>query len=318
MHTEGARKEGGMGRKRILLPPDWNQPQVISDYLQWQHDKGLRERTREINASILNWLALWLMVRRGRTLTTASAEDLQEWRHALTVSDASVGSYISSVKAFYQWAAHTQRVPVDPAWSLPRPRLRRRKPRAISRKALQVAIDNAPDRIRPWLVLAAYAGLRASDIAGLRREDIYDDEEGGAYLQIGEYAKGGHSRVVQLSDYVLAELYAHGLPSRGPVFLRPDGLPNTAKGVSNLANEYLHGLGITETLHKLRHFFGRAAYRASRDLRTLQDALGHADVNTTALYSEGDAAMARQMVAAIQPEQWRTARTGRPDDPTRW
>jgi site-specific recombinase XerD len=93
--------------------------------------------------------------------------------------------------------------------------------------------------------------------------------------------------VVPLSPFVLGELAAAGLPGRGWAFLRRDGMPgpNTPATVSHQANQALHAAGIAATLHQLRHRFASQLYRHSRDLRLVQDLLGHVNLATTAGYA---------------------------------
>lgn len=71
------------------------------------------------------------------------------------------------------------------------------------------------------------------------------------------------------------------------MFRRSDGHagPNRPKHVSNLAAGYLHDAGIPATLHMLRHRFGTEAYRVDRDLRLVQELLGHQDPASTAGYA---------------------------------
>ena len=90
-----------------------------------------------------------------------------------------------------------------------------------------------------------------------------------------------------LISAVLAELHAYGLPKTGWVFRRRDGAPgpNRPWTVSHLSNEYLHEQGISATLHQLRHRFGTVAYQARRDLRMVQELLGHSSPATTAGYA---------------------------------
>ena len=57
--------------------------------------------------------------------------------------------------------------------------------------ALLSALDSAPPRIRLWLVLAAWCGLRAREIALLRAESIRLDAEPPFLIVSSESAKGG-------------------------------------------------------------------------------------------------------------------------------
>jgi integrase/recombinase XerC len=176
-------------------------------------------------------------------------------------------------------------VPVRPDIDVPLPKARKGRPRPISEEQLRVAILNAPRRIRPWLVLAALAGLRCAEIAGLRREDLLDTADEPVIIVMG---KGRKERIVPLSPQLWRELVDYGLPRRGIVFLRRDGQrgQNDPKLVSQLANAYLKSVGVNETLHQLRHRFATQAYAVHKDLRVVQELMGHADPATTARYAE--------------------------------
>jgi integrase/recombinase XerC len=227
-------------------------------------------------------------------LTEASAEDLAAWREGLSVGPGTVVGYVSHAHEFYTWLMVMGLREDNPAEGLPVPRLRRRLPRPIGEGDLFTAVSGAPERIRPWLVLAGWAGLRAKEIAFLRRECVLDTARPPVLLVAESAAKGGRERVVPLGGFVLGELRAAGLPASGWVFGRRDGGrgPNAPWLVSQLSNSYLHEAGITATLHQLRHRFGTVVYAARRDLRMTQEMLGHASPSTTAGYAafdQGDA-----------------------------
>jgi integrase/recombinase XerC len=152
------------------------------------------------------------------------------------------------------------------------------------------AVAGAPLRIRPWLVLAGWCGLRACEIAGLRRENVLDTARPPVLLIAAGATKGNRERIVPVSGFVLGELQAAGLPRSGWVFPRADGHagPNRPHNVSHLCNDYLHDRGYPETLHQLRHRFGTMMYRGTRDLRLVQDMIGHASPSTTAGYAMFD------------------------------
>ena len=106
-----------------------------------------------------------------------------------------------------------------------------------------------------------------------------------------------------MSVFVLAELRTAGLPHNGWVFRRRDGGhgPNAPWTVSHLANQHLADCGADATLHQLRHRFGSSLYKETRDLRLVQDLLGHRSPETTAGYAAWDqrgAAAAVELLAA--------------------
>jgi site-specific recombinase XerC len=69
--------------------------------------------------------------------------------------------------------------------------------------------------------------------------------------------------------------------------------------VSQLANQHLHACGSAATLHQLRHWFGTETYRARRDLRVVQELLGHASPMSTAGYAAYDQADQVAVVSAL-------------------
>jgi integrase/recombinase XerC len=237
-------------------------------------------------------------------LLEATGADLRAWRAGLAVTPDSVRSYCSHAKHFYAWAVREGLRPDSPAGGLDIPRRVTRLPRPIGEDDLMHAVTNAPPRVRPWLVLAGWAGLRACEIAGLRRERILDTARPPVLLVASDATKGRRERAVPMAAFVAAELRLAHLPRTGIVFRRPDGRPNTPSDISHVANRYLRSVGVDATLHQLRHRFATAMYIASGyDLRMVQDLLGHKDPSSTALYAAWNRAGAADVVNALPAPQ---------------
>ena len=272
-------------------------PDVVSLHLR--HLELLGHTPASIYSRRRALARLWIAL--GKPLLDADAVDLLAWRVGLSVGPATICAYVSHARAFYRWAAAEGLIDISPAERLPVPKVPRRIPRPIGDRALFAAVAGAPDRIRPWLALAGWCGLRAREIALLRRECILETRMP-PLLLVGHDATKGHAdRLVPLHDFALGELLEHGLPRAGWVFKRYDGLPgpNRPWVVSHLSNAYLHKAGHPETLHQLRHRFATSAYTDSRDLRMVQELLGHAHPQTTALYAAWDQSEAAAVVARI-------------------
>lgn len=232
----------------------------------------------------------------SKPLHEVTAADLAAWRAGLTVSNATIAGYVSNVREFYAWCFARGYIPADPAVGLPVPRTPRRLPRPISEAGLMEALDCAPLRIRPWLVLAGWCGLRAKEIALLKGENIHLHSTPPVLFIASDATKGVQERVIPLSPFASAELTAAALPVRGLVFRRFDGQPLKPWMVSKLCNEHLHHCGVPETLHQLRHRFATMSYHVSYNLRAVQELMGHASPATTAGYAaydraEGEAAV---------------------------
>jgi integrase/recombinase XerC len=235
----------------------------------------------------------------GKPLLEATEDDLHRWQEQLRGSVAYIANRLANCSQLYAWAHGTADLLAEnPARRMVRPKVGRGLPRPIGDAALDIAISTAAPDVRLCLVLGAYAGLRAGEMSRLERRDILDTVEAPVMLLQG---KGGKERIVPASPRVLFELRAYGMPTRGPILRRRDGRPGapTPARVSQLVNEHLHDLGIGDTLHAGRHRFATATYQISRDIRLVQELLGHSDPATTAVYAAYAASEAAAVVGAL-------------------
>src|SRR5258708_1972844 len=223
----------------------------------------------------------------------ATAGDLAAWRASLAVGGHAVVVYCAHVAGFYDFAVTRGIIDSNPAAGLPVPSPPRGVPRPVSEEDLAAALACASGRVRPWLVLAGWAGMRAKEIALLKRDCVLDTAASPAILIARNATKGRRERLIPMSQFVLDELRLAGLPSHGYVFPRHDGRPgpNTPWLISQLAGRALHESGSSATLHSLRHRFASQLYQQTRDIRLVQEMLGHASPATTAVYADyGDGA----------------------------
>jgi integrase len=270
---------------------------LIAAHLRYMHLLGLADNTIYNRARALRLLAR----STPGPLRDATDDDLIRWRLSLTVTNDTIAGYVSHIRSFYRWMMQEGQREDDPTARVPVPKTGRRLPRPISDEDLAYAVATADARIRPWLVLAAWCGLRAKEIALLRWENVLANAEPPVLLVAADATKGIRERTIPLHEFAAAELAA--LPGRhmGYVFRRHDGHPGPNKPwlVSQLANEHLHECGSVSTLHKLRHWFGTNTYRAKHDLRVVQELMGHAYPHTTAGYAAFDNVEAVETVRAL-------------------
>lgn len=247
-------------------------------------------------------------------LADAATDDLLRWRMALAgKSETYILAQVSHLRCFHAWLIEQEYRPDNPARRLPVPRKPSAVPHPIGEAELRAAIDGAPDRIRLWLVLAAYDGLRACEIAALRRSCIRENGDRPHIRIAADATKGGYEGTVPLSPYVVAEIRAAGLPATGWAFRRLDGEPGhpSPHRVSQLCNDYLHGLGLADTLHSLRHYFGTEILASTGNVRTAQRALRHRRLDTTAVYTLITDDAVAGAVEAIAPRRLATVRHGK-------
>lgn len=268
--------------------------ELMQQHLKWLRLRGLSENTINQRQGCIRRMLKALDLTDPLEVTATMLADWQEgWRYAPQTHSA----YVSHTLSFYTWAVDVGALQENPAEVLVRPKIPRRLPRPIPEGRLELALAEATGRIRIWLFLAAFAGLRACEIAQVRREWLVL----GAKPILVIVGKGGKERIVPIAPHLLAELLVYGLPKNGALFGRLDdpNRPVKAGSVSSRCNEYLHDMGIPDTLHSLRHRFGSRFYQESLDLRLTQETMGHGSPVTTAGYAAYSPDAAAAVVARM-------------------
>jgi integrase/recombinase XerC len=258
--------------------------QTVSRFLQHCRLRNLAPATIDQRERALRRLGRFM---GAKGLLALDHDDLDEWwGDCGRLSPEGRACELSHVRSFYRWCVAEAVLEVDPTRRLMRPKLDRRLPRPIGDDKLAFALAAADDRQRAILMLAGFAGLRAGEIARLRVEDIVLDEE--PPVVIVRRGKGAKDRIVPVSPPLVTELRDYiGPRARGFVFANLDGRPGQVPEhrISQVSNRFLHDNGIRETLHQLRHRFGTVLYRRSKDLRLVQEMMGHASPVTTSGYA---------------------------------
>jgi integrase len=270
---------------------------AVAEHLEWMTSVGMSSRTVTDRRGTLERLSRWLETRPGEpTLLRVVGPDLSAWHRSLhRFAPQSVSTYVGHVKGFYGWLRLERDYP-DVAGRLRRPRLPRRVPRPIPDAALQLALQSAGPRVLRCLLLMAFCGLRVGEVARLYRRELRDTADPPVVVVHG---KGGRTRVVPLPVDVVGQLRSTGLPLSGPVVRTSTGRALTPNQVSQIVNGHLHQLGIPETAHALRHWYATRSYRITRDLRLVQELLGHEDPSTTSGYAAYDPAGVAVLLAEL-------------------
>lgn len=142
-----------------------------------------------------------------------------------------------------------------------------------------------------------YGGLRVSELVKLDLQNIDFDD-----CSVKFFGKGNKERYVPLHPDVIAAIIDY-LPSRlekkpkdadaeKALFRSAHGKRITPRGIQLLVKKYAKLAGIRDaekiTPHKLRHTFATMLYQKTKDIRVLQDLLGHANISTTQIYTHTD------------------------------
>lgn len=248
--------------------------EAIQGFIVWLAAGGRAPATRELRRYHLASLADTVP---GGPLT-ATEDDLTAWLGNDDWSANTRRSARASVVGFFRWLHVSGRRADDPAALLPTVPGVLGKPRPCPEAALKSAVIAAGPRERLMLALAAGVGLRRAEVARTRVDDVTATLDGPTLRVVG---KGGRVRSVPISDEL-----ADAIAARGRGWLFPNvvtGEPLTPAHVGKCISRLLPP---GWTTHTLRHRFASAAYRQDRDIRAVQELLGHASVATTQIYTE--------------------------------
>lgn len=217
---------------------------------------------------------------------------VETWLSSLTVSPATIRSRLSALRTFSKWCLAHGYMKKDPTFGVNGPRIGISQPRELSQLEVAKVLANAPDlRAEVIILFAVSAGLRVSEIAGARREDL--DLDGRTLTVVG---KGRKERTVWLGDELLEAVssYIGRNPGRSGPLVRSETNPTrglTAGHIGKIASGWMREAGVKahaydgRSAHAFRHTAAGQMLDDGADLRQVQVALGHDRLSTTAIYT---------------------------------
>lgn len=219
-------------------------------------------------------------------------EPIEGFLGDLEHSDETKYAYWRRIKALYRFAEKRFGMFDEKRGDIPNPMAQVQPPERIEKvpptleeeelRALLAAARTV--RNREMLLLAIDNGMRAAEIAGLRRDQIR-----GNYISV--YGKK-REKYIPISDDRKRGLLKllEGRNGRGDyIFLsnKGDGKPLTANGVYQIFRKLMDRAGIPGPKlgpHRVRHAVGRGLIMQGADLVTVQYTLGHKNIASTRRY----------------------------------
>ena len=244
----------------------------------WGADQhGWRQATRHAYAGRCKRADAWLHDQRSIPLNRANLDDLTAFMSTVGRAPATRNGMRQALIMWYQWRGRA----TNPAVDLPRLRDRRRSPVAIAHNdvvTLMRAAAAGPPQWRVVIALLAFTGLRASEVCGLRWADLVD-----GWLHVE--GKGGHERTVPVADDlgVLLDWWRPQCPSAVWILPGKHG-PMTYQGLWYAVREIGDAAGVKVRPHLFRSTFATTLLQDGADVRTVQQLLGHANLQATSRY----------------------------------
>lgn len=221
----------------------------------------------------------------GITLEKVTPQMLQDYLSKFqNLSPSSRNIKKAAFRSFFKWCLENELVRKDPSRLL---KFERGLQKELSyftpeqaRRFLSV-IENERDRVIFTLFL--HTGLRLSELASISVGMVKGKDR---FLING---KGGKSRKIFLSSFLtkLVEKTLNGRGDEKPLFESKRGTKLSTSQIQSLFKLYLRKARIKGKfcVHSLRHSFATALYSRTKDIRLVQELLGHASIQTTMIYS---------------------------------
>ncbi len=211
----------------------------------------------------------------------------------LGLAPASRARKLSAVKSFYKYlTVRTKQLEVNPVQDMEYPKLRKSLPRYLTLEESTALLGSVSGRHKKRdlaiLMLFLNCGIRRSELVGLNLTDVYPD-------RIRVLGKGNKERFVYMGsackaaiDDYLTERNKMTLTDNQALFGSQEHQRISVATVHHLVKKHTLAAGLDASklsAHKLRHTAATLMLQNGVDVKTVQEVLGHENLNTTQIYT---------------------------------
>lgn len=206
-------------------------------------------------------------------------------------SKRTISRRLSALKSFFDFLIRAGHLQMNPADSVPFPKLEKTIPRFLNIDDLFRLLDSI--KTKSWedkRNLAMFetfysTGMRISEIHGLEMNDIDFKNQ-----MIRVFGKGSKERVVPVGKRALDAIVNYREAINfvvAPVFLNKAYSRLSTRSIRRILAKIVVdcGLNVPVSPHTLRHSFATHMLDSGADLRGIQEILGHASLSTTQIYT---------------------------------
>ena len=268
---------------------------LVGEWALWQQAGRRAKRTVDERARVIMQFITEAVV----DPLTAQPMDIARW---LSMnghwSNSTAATYFSYLMSWHKWLVMMGHRAENPMYKLQTPRRPDRSPRPVADDDMVRLLNlRMHHRTRVMILLHSLAGLRVSEIARVRGEDIDL-----AASRIHVMGKGGKQAWVPLHPILIEA--AATMPKTGwwfPGNSRRPGESIRSKSVSDIIGQAMRRAGIQGTPHALRHWYATTLLSDGADLRTVQELMRHSSVQTTQVYTQVPDARRNDAVGRLDP-----------------
>lgn len=242
----------------------------------------------------------------GLSISDIEISDMRDYVIFLSekngLTQSTVKRNISTVKVFMKWLVRYKHIESSPSDLIKIKRIPRRLPFITSEEDMAMLLDQPDPKLESeiWLwkrdkamfEILYSSGLRVSELLNLKLNDVNTS----THLVRVNHGKGGKDRVVPLGSKACEAINVwltyriQKKPDTDFLFINHYGRHLRANQVRNRINVQAARCGIREHMHPhlFRHCFATHLLSASQNIRAVQEMLGHADINSTEIYTQVD------------------------------
>ena len=205
------------------------------------------------------------------------------------IASAARARKLSAIKSFYKYlTVRTKQLEENPVADFEYPKLRKSLPKylTLEQSAALLKAVSGPNEKRDYAILMLFlnCGIRRSELVGLNLTDVYED-------RIRVVGKGNKERIVYFGSACRKAIDAY-LPERNKKVLTDNRALFGSRNGNRISTDAVHalvkkallqaGLDATQfSAHKLRHTAATMMLSGGVDVKTVQEVLGHENLNTT-------------------------------------
>ena len=228
------------------------------------------------------------------------------------------------LRAWFKWLTRNNHILYNPAADLELPRLEHRLPKHVLTQSEADAVINGPNvteplGIRDRAILETFysTGMRRAEMIGLKLYDV-DIDSGTVMIRQGKNKKDrmvpiGQRALKWINKYIRDVRPSLMLdPNEQTLFITAEGEPLSKHYASQIVREYVDAanIGKSGSCHLFRHTMATLMLEGGADVRFIQAMLGHANINTTQIYTQVSIRKLKEIHEATHP-----AKDRRPDEP---
>lgn len=215
-------------------------------------------------------------------------------RHRADIAGKTLQRELSALRSFYRFLVKRDYLTTNPAALVKAPKSPKKLPKLLDVDQAAALLDcpaNSLLEIRDQAMFELFysSGLRLNELVNIDLTDI--DLTAGMLLV--RVAKGGRQRWLPVGNKAITAIKAwievRSAPDSPALFINKMGRRLSTRSVQLRLDRWCEKNGCETTHpHMLRHSFASHLLESSRDIRAVQELLGHQDIATTQIYTHLD------------------------------